>query len=213
MPWKPDPVLRLLLAWTALTTLVFWLPFVRTLMDGPTYEWGLAGLGGRGLQGDVWLPVLGAALALSIRWLGWRGARLPFHALLLLWVVPLGALASWAALSQPDDFRFQGDTLGVDVPLAWAGPVIFGGLALVAIGWVIRDLRSGRRREILPWAPANRALLLALAGLLPVQFLLLRFGEPHGTTDQIGVILTIAQWLLVGFALKPRVFIHPTPFM
>lgn len=204
MPWKPDPVLRLLLAWTALTTLVFWLPFIRTLMDGPTYEWGLAGLGGRGLQGDVWFPALGAALALSIRYFGWRGAHLPFHALLLLWLVPLGALASWAALSEPDDFRFQGDTLGVDVPLAWAGPTIFGGLALVAIGWVVRDLRSGRSREILPWALANRALLLALLGLLPVQFLLLRFGEPHGTTDQIGVILTIVQWFLIGFALKPR---------
>jgi hypothetical protein len=205
MTWKPDPVLRLLLGWTALTTLVFWLPFIRTLMDGPTYEWGLAGQGGRGLQGDVWLPVLGAAFALLIRYLGWRGAGLPFHALLLLWLVPLGALASWAALSNPDDFRFQGDSLGINIPLAWAGPAIFGGLALVAIVWVVRDLRSGRRPEVLPWAPANRAWTLALVGLLPIQFLLLRFGEPQSTTDQIGVILTIAQWLLVGFALKPRV--------
>jgi len=208
MTWKPDPVLRLLLAWTALTTLVFWLPFIRTLMDGPTYEWGLAGLSGRRLQGDFWFPALGAALALSIRYFGWRGARLPFHALLLLWLVPLGALASWAALSEPEQFRFQGDTLGVDIPLAWAGPAIFGGMALLAVFWVVRNLRSGPRgshREILPWTPTNRALTLALVGLLPVQFLLLRFGEPHGTTDQIGVILTIAQWLLVGFALKPRV--------
>jgi hypothetical protein len=37
-----------------------------------------------------------------------------------------------------------------------------------------------------------------------VQFLLLQFGEPHGTTDQIGVVITILQWLLVGAALRPR---------
>ncbi|GAB4526604.1 MAG: hypothetical protein Kow00133_15470 [Amphiplicatus sp.] len=37
--------------------------------------------------------------------------------------------------------------------------------------------------------------------ILPVQFALLRFGEPHARTDEIGVILTIAQWLAIVFAL------------
>jgi hypothetical protein len=35
-----------------------------------------------------------------------------------------------------------------------------------------------------------------------VQFVLLRFGEPHGITDQVGVLATIVQWLLVGRALR-----------
>lgn len=203
-PWKPDPVLRLLLAWAALTTLIFWLPFVRSLFDGPTYKWGFAGFGGRGLEGDLWFPALGVALALAIRWFGWRGARLPFHILLLLWLVPIGVGATWASLSNPADFRFRGDTLGVDLPLAWAGPVIFGGFAVLAIVWVVRDLMSGRRREAPPWTRANRAWTLGLASLLPIQFVLLRFGGPDSTMDKIGVVITIVQWLLVSSAWKPR---------
>ena len=204
MRWKPDFILRALLGWTALTTLTFWLPSVRSLMDGDTYEWGFASFSGRGLQGDLWFPLLGAALALSIRWLGWRGARLPFHALLLLWVVPLGAMASYLSLTRPDDFRFKGDTMGIDISLVPVGLAVFGGFALLALFWVVRDLRLGRRREAPPWTRANTVLLSVLAGLLPVQFALLRFGEPHGTTDKIGVVITILQWLLLGAALKPR---------
>lgn len=46
-------------------------------------------------------------------------------------------------------------------------------------------------------------LVLALAALLPMQLVLLRVGEPHGTTDQIGVLITIAQWFLLSVALAP----------
>jgi hypothetical protein len=204
MSFKPDRLLRALLAWTALTTLMFWLPLVRSVMDGESYEWGFMGLSGRGLHGDLWFPALGAALAFAIRWLGWRGARMPFHVLLLLWIVPVGAGATWQSVAHPDDFRFRGDTLGVDIPLAPVGILFFGGFAALAVFWVIRDLRSGRRREASPWTRANTVLTAALVALLPVQFLLLQFGEPHGTTDQIGVVITILQWLLVGAALRPR---------
>jgi hypothetical protein len=204
MTWKPDPILRILLAWTALTTLVFWLPLVRSLMDGDTYEWGFIGFGGNGLHGDLWLPTLGVALALSVRGLGWRGARMPFHALLLLWIVPLGAGATWLSITQAEDFRFKGDTLGVDVSLAPVGILLFGGMAALAVFWVIRDLRSGRRREALPWTRTNKVLGFALIAPLPVQLILLRFGEPHGTTDQVGVVLTILQWMLSGAAFRPR---------
>ena len=36
-----------------------------------------------------------------------------------------------------------------------------------------------------------------------MQLVLLRVGEPHGTTDQIGVLVTIAQWFLLSIALWP----------
>jgi hypothetical protein len=41
-----------------------------------------------------------------------------------------------------------------------------------------------------------------LAALLPMQLVLLRVGEPHVTTDQIGVLVTIAQWFLVSVAVR-----------
>ena len=204
MTWKPDLALRALLAWTAVTTLVFWLPLVRSLMDGDTYEWGFFGLHGKGLHGDLWSPVLGASLALATRWLGWRGARLPFHALLLLWVVPLGVGASYLSLSRPQDFRFQGDSLGIDISLVPIGLLLFGGFASLAIWWVIRDLRSGAQREAPPWTRTNTHLFACLAAVLPIQFFLLRFGEPNSPQDAIGVVLTILQWLLLGVAIRPR---------
>ena len=204
MTWKPDFLLRALLAWTALTTLPLWLPLVRSFMDGDSYEWGFFGFGGHGLHGDLWFPALGVALALAIRWLGWRGARMPFHVLLLLWLVPIGAGATYLSITRPEDFRFQGDTMGVNVSLAPVGILLFGGFAALAVFWVVRDLRAGRRREALPWTRTNKILTFGLLALLPLQFVLLRFGGPQSTSDQIGVVITILQWLLVGTAIKQR---------
>jgi len=50
--------------------------------------------------------------------------------------------------------------------------------------------------------------VLALAALLPLQLVLLRVGEPHGTPDQIGVLITIAQWFLLSIALGPGEQVH-----
>jgi hypothetical protein len=64
----PDRIARTVIGLFTLTTLVFWLPAVRGAFDGPSYQWGLFGLGGRGVSGDYWFPVVGA----SGRWLSWR---------------------------------------------------------------------------------------------------------------------------------------------
>lgn len=45
---------------------------------------------------------------------------------------------------------------------------------------------------------------MLLVCLLPIQFVLLRLGPPDGLADQVGVVNTMAQWLLLGTALKPR---------
>jgi hypothetical protein len=36
--------------------------------------------------------------------------------------------------------------------------------------------------------------------MLPLQFVLLRFGEPHGLRDQVGVVLTMLQWLILNLS-------------
>jgi len=206
MSWMPDRLLRVLLYWTAVTTLVFWLPFVRGAFDGPTYEWGLsAGLHGAGVHGDYWLPALGSALALATLWLGWRGARLPFHILLVLWHGALAALVTAASVVGRGELRLRGDTLGIDVPLDIAGPVLFGAVGLTALYWAARDLRARRPHTAPPWTRANTVRLAGLAALLPIQFLTLRLGAPAGgPLDPIGVLLTIAQWLALGWAIRPR---------
>jgi hypothetical protein len=44
---------------------------------------------------------------------------------------------------------------------------------------------------------------VVLAAALPFQFVLLRFGSPGSLSDQIGVLVTIAQWLLVDRIFRP----------
>lgn len=65
--WAPDRLLRWLLAWTAFTKVVFWLATLRGAFDGTSYQWGLFGFGGRGVDGAYWLPVLGSAFALLLQ--------------------------------------------------------------------------------------------------------------------------------------------------
>ena len=207
MDWKPDRLLQAILIWTWVTLIVVWLPLVRGLMDGESYQWGNLFWGmqisGRGVHGDYWLLAIQAAFGILLLYLGWRGARKPFHWLLLLWQIPLAAQACYNAFTSPEDFRFRGDTLGVDVSLAWVGPVFAGGFALLSILWVVRDLQTPREKRVPEWGRVNFICLLIAVGLLPIQFALLRFGEPHGSRDQLGVILTMMQWLLISLAMFP----------
>lgn len=207
MVWKPDRLLKAILIWTMFTLLLVWLPLVRGLMDGESYQWGLLfwgfQTGGRGVHGHYWLLVLQALFGIALLYLGWRGAQPPFPWLLLLWHIPLGVQATYNALSSPEDYRFRGDTLGVDVSLAWVGPLLFGGFALLSVLWVVRNLKMRREKVVPEWNRANHVLLLIGVGLLPIQFVLLRYGEPHGTNDQVGVILTMLQWLLINLGLYP----------
>ncbi len=206
--WKPDRLLKAILIWTAVTAITVWLPLIRGLMDGSTYQWGgeIWGfkVGGSGVGGDYWLLPLQAAFALWLLYLGWRGAKQPFHWLLLLWHIPLGASAIYNSLHFPENYRFRGDTLGVDISLAWVGPLFFGGFALLSVIWVARDLRRNQPRAIMPLQHTNRILLTLMLSLIPVQFALLRFGEPHGTTDKIGVLLTMLQWVGLNVAFASR---------
>jgi hypothetical protein len=201
-------MLRLLLLWVGFTGILTWLPLIRSLMDGDSYAWGVPYWGiefsGDGLTGDVWAPPLAAAHVLATLFLGYRGARQPFHWLLLAWVVPLGAYMSYFTVAE--DMRLQGDTMGMDFSLAWVGPVLFGGMAVLAAVWVVRDLRARRAVEWVEWPRSGRVLAMVALAALPVQLFLLRYGPPHDTTDQIGVILTIVQWIVlnVAFARRPH---------
>ena len=86
---RRDRLLGVVLTWTSLTFLLAWLPFVRCVMDGDSYTWCLGWwgfeTGGTGLSAQYWLLVVEVLLGVTILWLGSRGARMPFHWLLLAW--------------------------------------------------------------------------------------------------------------------------------
>ena len=199
--WRPDRLLRALLIWTALTTVFFWLPTVRGPFDGPSYQWGLFGFGGRGTDGDYWFPVLSACIALFTLALGWRGTRPPFHLLLVAWHLFLASAVTYYSVTNPSAVRFQGDTLGVDVSLAAVGPLLFGVWACLAMYWAISDLRSPKSAAEPFSGPWNTRRIGILVALFPIQLVLLRFAQ-FPAADPIGVVLTILQWMLLGPSLR-----------
>lgn len=135
--WKPEKLLQVLLFWTSLTTLAFWLPLVRGAFDGDSYHWALGStISGSGMQGSYWVLVAGSSFALIVIFLGWRGARSPFRWLLLAWHVFLGVGSLYLAATQPESFVFRGDTLGISLSLTWLAPLICGGFAFAAMYWV-----------------------------------------------------------------------------
>lgn len=198
---KPDRILRVLVLWTAVTFVVFWLPAVRGLFDGPSYTWSLFGFSGSGTSGDYWFPAVASIAAVGFFFLAWRGAGRLFQTILVLWHLFLAGGALHLAFSEPDSLRFRGDTLGIDLSLAWGGPILFGGFALLATVWVAR--RGQNTSKVPALGPRNRRLAYVIAALLPVQFVLLRFGPPHGFSDQLGVLLTLVQWGLIAAVFYP----------
>lgn len=208
-PNQPDRLLRWVLAWTSVTLLSSWLPFVRGLMEGAPYEWGSAyfgqAYGGQGVTPGTWILAGELAVGLLLLAFGWRGARprVLFVPLLLGWHALLAANSTFNAIQSPDGYRFQGDSLGIDVNLTWLGPILFCGFFLLAARWAWKS--AGEAAGPKPaWRRANTGWVVGLALALPVQFLLLRSGEQHGLGDKLGVFLTIGQWLLVPMALKVR---------
>lgn len=198
----PDRLLRGLFLWTSFTTVVFWLPTVRGAFDGASYQWELFGFGGRGTGGDYWFPVIAAFFALVVLAAVWRRATSPLLGIVMLWHLSLFAGTLWLAFSNADAFRIRGDTLGIDISLVWLGPALFGLGAVAAIRGFWRVYRH-RNLPAHAWNRHNQRWLLVLIACFPVQFVLLRFGAPDSVADQLGVLMTIAQWLLVGQAFRP----------
>ena len=191
-----------LLIWTGLTLLPAWLVTIRGLFDGEDYAWGVTDeIKGRGTSGYYFIAPLTALFGLSILALGWRGAMRPFHIMLAAWNVPLGILASLAALRNQEALRLRGDTLGVDVSLAHIAPAALGSVAAGSVALAALD-KPGES-EVQRKSP-NRSLLTIALAVVPIQFLLLRAGKQHGLTDKFGVILTISQWALINVGLAKR---------
>ena len=200
--WRKDPLRLVILWWTALVAgILVWLPLVRGATQGDPYKWVLApGIGGRGIGGHYWVLVPGVAFVVSLLYLGWRGARQPFHWLLLAFHVPLAVAVTYAAWTSPQGLRFEGTTAGVDVPLAVIGPVLFCGVAGAAIIWVLRDLRTGRQRESPPWqwTRAARVRLALLIVIVPIEVVLFRSGGIQSVQNMIGVAFVGWQWVLIN---------------
>jgi len=148
----------------------------------------------------VWLPLArGATQGDAYQWalapgIGGRGMGGD---------VPLTAAVFYAAVRSPEKLRFEGATIGADFSLAVVGPLLFGGFALLAIVWVVRDRRSRRTVRAVPWvwtrsARIRAALVIALFG---IEAALFRSGGIQSTANLVGVFLIFWQWFMINRAL------------
>jgi len=203
MYWYPDRLLRGVLFWVTVWLVFTWLVVVRAGVD-PRYVWGFLSFRGPGATGDYWGMVVVATFAWSVLYMGARGARAPFHAMLVAWNAIYTAIFTRYAIQQGSAATLQGDAWGFEISLQYLGPILFGSFTLMALAWVLRDLRSGRPSEVklLPNPQMKRLLCLALA-VAPVQFVLFRYGEDNGSLHATAVGLTIIQVIATAMAMLP----------
>ena len=206
--WKPDRTLNALVFWITFLLVFSWLPLIRILMDGDSYRWGTSHFGvqfaAAGWESSAWLLVFKSALLIGLLWGALRGANALFQVFLVGWCFLIAADAVHAAITNPGGLEFHGDTLGIHLKLGWPVMLVTCGFAALALWWVVRDRTRGESARRVPWTDGNTRGLVIFLALLPLQFVLLRFGEPHGMTDAIGVLITVASCPLLAWALDPR---------
>jgi len=197
----------------SLTFMIVWLPFIRSIFDGTSYVWGTVfygiGFRGAGISPDFIFIIIQllfyAALMISMFWFR---KRTWFYVLLFVWFMNVfGNLIAEIIIS--GDIMFHGDTMGVHISLT---PILVP-LCLLALVFIYLIIRADSKAEeqAIPWSSKNRKLLwLFLLGPLPIQAALLATGEISGTTDQIGVVMCIAQCFLIPRILRPYMIV-PQP--
>ncbi len=197
----------ILWGWIAFQTTLPWLVFFRLTFEGDTYRWATEYFGrsfySAGLARADFLLIYGLLSAnLFLLW-QMRKQKMAFVAPML--VVYLGIFAADALFSlvRGDAIIFQGDTLGVKLDLSYPFFLVqFAAVALAVAWWIgVRDIPSGQGPR--PMTRVKRNIVTACVVFVPVQLSLLIFGEPHGLTDEIGVILTIVQWIVLAVVFYP----------
>lgn len=102
------------------------------------------------------------------------------------------------------DTMFHGDSLNVHVSLTYF-IVPYAAAVLLLMAKVIgEDMKTPD--QAIGWSLINHRLLVSFLIMLPLLYMLLSTGQPHGTTDQIGVLIAIGQYFFIPFIIRPYHF-------
>ncbi len=204
---KPTVWKNVLAFLISVTFLVVWLPFLRSVFDGASYPWGTNYFGffisGNGITPEFLFVVIQLVFYVILMYsMYWMRNRIVFYILALLWFInSFGNLLFDIAVN--GDTLFHGETLNVHISLFWV-VLPLSAISLLLIYQVIREDAQSAETAY-RWTPKNSMRLLLILGPLPLQALLLASGEPDGITDQVGVIMSISQCLLLPFVYKPSI--------
>ena len=189
----------------AITFLVVWLPLLRSVLDGETYQWGVNYFGvmihGAGITTSLLFLVAQLMFYVALFWAMFRAKNRTLAYVLagVWWVHVFGNLLF--EIAREGDTMFHGETMNVHVSLSMI-VIPLSLLAAVLIGlWIRKDMHSAN--IVINWSRRNTILALVILGPLPIQAILLGIGEPHATTDEIGVVISILQCLLLPLIFFP----------
>lgn len=204
----PNIWTNLLSVFISITFMIVWLPFIRSLFDGTSYVWGTQYFGflitGAGLSlSFLFLIVQLALYAAVIIGLYRMENRTQYGVLLFIWWVNVFGNFIFDIVKNGDSM-FHGDTLNVHVSIT----AIILPLAALAVFLIIMVLRTEKESVSISWVKKNTTLLNIFLAMLPVLFILFFSGEPHGITDQIGVIIAIAQCFYIPLIFRPYGYKH-----
>jgi hypothetical protein len=200
-----DVLYLVIMSWLIFTTLVMpQLVLTRCLLQ-PTYRWSNVGFSGTGMHGDLWFVMVIFVFVAIVMWYGWRGARMPFHVLAVLWTGALTVLLVSGVIEHGQKMRFRGDTLHINIWLGWFVPIYLLFTALT-IYWAVRDLRRKRHRFKPGWSRRNVIGLIIAVALWLVAAALFRIGPLHGPANIAAVLCMFAFWIVLnGCGLRAAV--------
>lgn len=186
------------------TFLTVWLPFIRSLFDGVTYHWGQDYFGyhlsGDGINVNYLFLILEVALFSSIFYgMYWMKNRKLLFGLLGLWLVHSFGSLIYEGLK--GEMMFHGDALNIHIDLTYLVLVLtLVSITLMALSWK-KEVSS--TKPGIGWNKMNKRMAMVIFAPLPIQLILLQMGEPQQTTDQIGVLISIVQALILPLIFLP----------
>lgn len=211
---KPTRTKNILSVILGLTFMIVWLPFVRSIFDGSSYQWGMNYFGfmiyGKGVTASFIFIIIQLIFYIGLFIsMYWSKNRLWFYSLLVIWFMHVfGNLIADIIIN--GDTMFHGDTMNVHISITWIIVPLAVLAATIATVVIIEDIKAEETKT--PWNSKNQLYLYIILGVLPLQAILLSTGEPHGITDQIGVIITITQCFLLPLIYNPKTSVPQTSF-
>lgn len=198
---------NIVLLWTLLTTTFAWTTTMRLILKPEISDWRIFAIGGRGMEGDVWLPPLVALVALGAFYLEGRGRLRPlYHAWLLAWHGALFGLALYGAVLTGGEISFA--TWGITVSFWWL-VVPFAVFLGLAARLVVHETHFSHEVPLFGWQQLKYKPLLLAVALLPVAVVFFRLGEGFDGWVKFAVATTVLQWVLLVDAVgRPTASTH-----
>ncbi len=198
---------NLLLFVTALTFATTWLPFIRAIMDGETYQWGTSFFGimlsGKGISADFYYVIVNAVAGIVLLCsFYWIRNRTIFYGLSFIWFGTMIGNTFYHVFFG-DGYEFHGDTLNIHLDLSYIIVPFMLALGIFVYYMIIQERKQQFKAK---WNRKNRFWLTLLLLPIPFQVFLFSYGTPHGPTDKIGVVLALFQVFFVSLALKAYEF-------